>query len=96
MDEDGDGVITLEQHVSGGVMSKNLLQNALVLMVRMTMYQELLGKVASTGVQTAPPTDRNLSAAMAEQALAAPRQSASFAIEPALLNALKTNVLVAD
>jgi len=26
LDEDGDAVITLEQHVSGGVTSKNLLQ----------------------------------------------------------------------
>lgn len=65
LNDDGDAVISIEHHVAGGVTDGNLLQTALILMVRMTDFFEQTGIQASA--QTPPPATATLSAARAAQ-----------------------------
>lgn len=65
LNADGEAVISVEHHAAGGVTDNNLLQTALILMVRMSDFFEQTGVQASA--QTPPSASATLSMARAAQ-----------------------------
>lgn len=93
IDEDDDGIITVEHQVAGGVTSGNLLEAALILMVRMSDYATAANQVVSANGRFPTGQTRMLSAAIGEHILPAPRmRAAGPAFDPALVKKLKANV----
>lgn len=96
IEQDGDVLIVVEHHLLGGVASRNLLTNALILMLRMTNLNEVMDKVASAGGQFPQLADGGGKAALAQHSFIGLRPTRSGApVDPALFSAFKANV-VAD
>ncbi|MEQ1755802.1 MAG: YbjN domain-containing protein [Micropepsaceae bacterium] len=90
LNEEDSGIISVQQHVQGGVTSDNILQNALILMVRMTDYAKAanvtiaLGPNGPTSYLRAPL--RNL---LAQEAVGNTRYNSNrISLDPVLARAM--------
>lgn len=93
LNAEGDAVISIEHHAAGGVTDANLLQTALILMVRMTDFFEQAGLV-STQTPPTPPTTQQLVAARTAQGFDMTRaaNTVPLRVDPRLIKALEDQV----
>jgi hypothetical protein len=91
VDGDGDGILSVENLILGGVSDSNLQYNAAALMVGIRDYRETLNNKVAAAPATG--TTKTLSAALNDHAFAGAKTGpAVLSLEPALLGKLKAGV----
>lgn len=90
LNEEDAAIISVQQHVSGGVTSDNILQNALILMVRMSDYAKAANATIALGPDSSTTNLRaNVRNLLAQEAVGNTRYNSSrISLDPTLAQAM--------